>query len=378
MPRRKNHSNKTTENGNSGTKRKTISPVETAIAREFSRSSFCEVSDQQNTNVDIENSELVNKTKRFHCSSPEYSGVPSEYNLAAVISGMAFQQTPFTPQAYYGTQQTPYNPQFTQSPPSFMSQILGTPVGTPIPQWASALMEDVKSIKQSVSKLEAVEKTVNLINQKFVDLEVKVSDIDKRVTEVERSCSFVGAQFETNSSEIGRAREEIFIIEKSCKDFEKQFKKIDSEMQSLNNRMTDSESRSMRNNLIFYGITEKASEDCEKLVKDFINEKLEIDANAITFDRVHRMGNTTAKKPRPIVARFHYYTERESVRTKTYDRNEILKEQDCGVSIQRPKNVRDARKSLYSVMKREKEKGNEVKFVGDKLYINGQPYIPTK
>jgi hypothetical protein len=53
-----------------------------------------------------------------------------------------------------------------------------------------------------------------------------------------------------------------------------------------------------------------------------------------------------------------------------------LKRVNCGVGIQLPKEWRDARKDLYPVLQAEKRKGNRVKFVGETLVINGQPYKP--
>ena len=95
----------------------------------------------------------------------------------------------------------------------------------------------------------------------------------------------------------------------------------------------------------------------------------------MTFDRVHRVGGESAKKPRPIVAKFHYYNEREIVRKKAIDCSTQLKSQNVGVSIQRPKAVRDARKNLYTIMKREQSLGNSTRFIGDKLFINGREYV---
>ena len=93
------------------------------------------------------------------------------------------------------------------------------------------------------------------------------------------------------------------------------------------------------------------------------------------FDRVHRLGNDTAKKPRPIVAKFHYFKEREVVRQKGYEASETLKRDNYGIGIQWPYKVREARKELYPVMKRLKDNGHHnVKMVRDKLYVNGRPY----
>lgn len=57
------------------------------------------------------------------------------------------------------------------------------------------------------------------------------------------------------------------------------------------------------------------SQICVNLVKDFINKYLDINASHMIFDRVQRLGNSKkAKLPRPIIAKFHYFKEREIVR----------------------------------------------------------------
>ena len=74
------------------------------------------------------------------------------------------------------------------------------------------------------------------------------------------------------------------------------------------------ESRSMRENLIVYGIPEKwqvndehgrNSEDCEALVKQLFTSQLDIDGNHMLVDRAHRLGSNRAKKPRAIVVKFN-------------------------------------------------------------------------
>ena len=78
----------------------------------------------------------------------------------------------------------------------------------------------------------------------------------------------------------------------------------------------------------------------------------------------HWDGGESTRKPRPIVAKFHYY-----------NCSTQLKTQNQGVGIQRPKAVRDARKNLYGIMKREQNLGKIARFIGDKLFINGREYV---
>jgi len=90
------------------------------------------------------------------------------------------------------------------------------------------------------------------------------------------------------------------------------------------------------------------------------------------LDRVHRVGSENAKKPRPIVAKFHRYSDREVIRKKAYedDTRQKLKDNNQGVGIQWPKQARDARKAFYTFTKEEEGKGKRVRISGNKLFVN--------
>ena len=70
---------------------------------------------------------------------------------------------------------------------------------------------------------------------------------------------------------------------------------------SLNEKLLELQSRSMQENLLFFGIDESLSddrsksEDTERFLKDFVktnvsSEDNNIVADSIQFDRVHRLG----------------------------------------------------------------------------------------
>ena len=130
---------------------------------------------------------------------------------------------------------------------------------------------------------------------------------------------------------------------------------------------------------MFYGLPEQENENCENVLKGLIGEKLQLpQAGNLAFDRVHRVGVPARGKVRPIVAKFHYFKERELVRNKSFELADNLKAANIGIGAQWPKQMRDARKTLSAVMAQEKAKGNVVKLVRDKLYINGQLYKPDE
>jgi hypothetical protein len=75
------------------------------------------------------------------------------------------------------------------------------------------------------------------------------------------------------------------------------------------------------------------------------------------------------------VAKFHYARDRENIREKSFTYAQDLKNAKLGIGVQLPKELREARKPFYTAMKKAKAEGNHVRFIGAKLFINGEEYI---
>jgi hypothetical protein len=263
--------------------------------------------------------------------TPSYNNV----NMTSMNGNMSNMASPGNfQQSYCGIQQSPqghmypstpsqaaYSQQLMQSTPVWVSQ-QSTPV------WATELINDVKSLKLSSQN---VEKTVNTINLKMSEFETKLVTLETKVNEVETACIYISSEYDRQRNELNAARDEIKNLKKSCSDLEIKTLELEKQKHETNSKLIDLETRSMNENLIFYGIpepvkdknssAEPAQEDCVSLVKDLINTYMRLDADTMTFDRVHRLGPENSKKPRAIVAKFHYYSEREQVRKQSYDKD---------------------------------------------------------
>ena len=95
-------------------------------------------------------------------------------------------------------------------------------------------------------------------------------------------------------------------------------KQLENEKQ-LKSDILDLKSRSMRNNLLFYGVPEEKDDSdtkCAQKVLEFMKSKCEIENafQSIKRHRAHRIGRFNQSKMRPIVAKFAYYQDRENVR----------------------------------------------------------------
>ena len=246
------------------------------------------------------------------------------------------------------------------------------------PEWLNEITEDIKTIKLSINN---IDQTVSNINMKVTQLESKITAIDRRVEEVEKCCSFVSDKYESQKNDLKNTKSDIKAVENFCKTMEEKNKELDKQKERMDSKLLELERRSMRENLMFFGIEESEDEenDCSEIIMKFCRENLKMqqaDIDQIKLDRAHRMGAKRRNSVRPIVVKFHYYTDREKVRIKGVGLREELKRNNQSVRAQWPKEVLDKRKTLYPIMNREKELGKSVKFVREKLFINGEEYKP--
>ena len=311
------------------------------------------------------------------------SGYPFNTNCTD-LNYTNFFQTMFAQNqpAQYGMTQ----PSFMGSPPPAPGQFGGSAFGVqtnpPPPPWAVKLLDDMEQVKQKVQGIDKIEKTVNLISSKVSDLETQMKSLDTRLRENEKSCDFISKEHESQKNELKAATKSLGVLQKHCADLEKNTASMKQSHDTLNAKLSDLEARSMRENLLFYGIPEGGdSEDCDRLVKNLCADTLEMRGDFVRdmlFDRVHRVGQKSASKIRPIVVKFHYYTQREAVRQASFTFADRLKTEKRGIGAQIPKDIRDARKPLYPAMKQAKDSGQSVKFVGKKLFIDGVEHKQTE
>ena len=162
-------------------------------------------------------------------------------------------------------------------------------------------------------------------------------------------------------------------------DIHDKIEQIESRQQKTEDTLIDVQWRGMKENLIFTGISEShvapgETKDCEAIIKTFLRPEMNIQRD-IRFDRVHRLEFLTPVKVlRPTEAKFTFYKDKEFVRNLA---PKTLIGKKFGVNEQFPKEIEDRRKLLYPEAKVARQnKDNKVRLVRDKLYINGQQYVP--
>ena len=124
--------------------------------------------------------------------------------------------------------------------------------------------------------------------------------MNKRCEQLENSMSFLNNHFESFKTEIVGLKEE-----------NQQMKK---EIKTLKGEAIDSKSRSMRKNLLLYGVPESKDEISEDTARQFVKDKLEIETQDVEIERCHRIWPYQPGKCRPIVTNFIKFKDKETIK----------------------------------------------------------------
>lgn len=152
-----------------------------------------------------------------------------------------------------------------------------------------------------------------------------------------------------------------------------QIKTLTADIHDLKSKVLDLQCRSMKNNLVFTGLYQSQFENCENKLRGFIRQELEID-HYIEFGNIHRFGRRGTNNARPIVARFIYHNDLQMVLQNAYK----LKGSSFGISEQYPAEINNRRKNLYPIMREAKQQRRHAVLVRDRLFIDGEQYIPPE
>jgi len=296
-----------------------------------------------------------------------------------------------------------------------MPQDFNTP-----PEWAKALISKVDTMTSKLNKLDKIEQAV-------CEMKTMFDNLTLRVVEVEKSQKFISESFESSkkesviqsrelnqikskldkvmsgnhalSEEIESSKKVIETLRSSkqlpasqSREIHELKSKLDETMlrnNALSDTVLDLQFRSMRDNLLFFGVDEfvptvisdeemgqgevaDVAENCVEVVRKIILERMEI-SDPVTIDRAHRIGSKQVNKVRPIVVKFNQFQHRETVRKSSIK----LKNSNIYVREQYPKAIQDSRKLLWPIYKKAKDEKKKAYFVKDKLYIEGKLYSET-
>ena len=216
------------------------------------------------------------------------------------------------------------------------------------------------------------------------------ANITTKTHQVENSCQFVSTMFDRHveskkqiEADVNELQRQKVLLEDKLDTIERNYLKLTDEIHEL-------KARSMQENLLFFGLCDIriGSENTENKLRQFLKNELDLEppddvVDSVVFNRVHRFGRRHGdgvRNPRPIVAKFEKFRDREKIRLAGIELNK--KKSGFSVREQFPPEtweMEETRKRLYPVMRRYKQDtNNKVCLVRDKLYVNGFLYREDK
>ena len=176
------------------------------------------------------------------------------------------------------------------------------------------------TILNKLKKLDSIEGRLEDVFQAISSIESKISSLDKDFKDLKD-------KVKRNSRTIEDLEESVEFNEEDISDLKRDVKEALYTADALKKQLLYQEHYSRRENLMFIGIAEHTAnpqagnvsetqkENTKEVIFKFMEEELKIqDARKrFEFQRIHCLGKKKGNAPRPIIARFLGYTDREEV-----------------------------------------------------------------
>ena len=318
--------------------------------------------------------------KRMASSSPQIS--------MQSPSGSFLSQMPPYPVNYYTT--TPIQQQYLQQTqsPAACSTPLQNPLSMQNPN--QAILDKLEMIDKRLYKLDSIDsqlkemsKKISHIDTRVISLETSSVGWNKSISEIEASRAFDSSTCEDLKHKQSKIDESIKAEKSRGEHLSKHVESLKHENRRLSEEMIDLQSRSMRDNLLFYNFKEatlpeaRKDENCMKTIFEFCQNTLEMTnvQSTIKIDRAHRVGIYSNGKTRPIVVKFNYFQDKVNIKRLVHERSDST---DVKVSDQYPRAIQERRKTLIPELIKAKNEGKVAVLNYDKLLINGRRFVPVK
>ena len=181
------------------------------------------------------------------------------------------------------------------------------------------------------------------------NLDDKITNMLDKFKTLETDLSSVKESVEFACKESSEAKESASAAQRKSKELETENMNLKSEIALLKSKVTQQESQSRRNNLLFNGIVEKDNEsweDCEKLICGVIKNTMGVEI-VPKFERVHRIGHKIPGRNRTVIAKFSFFKERDIV----WNQRKKLAKTGYRISEDFPSEIVEERKVLYPIWK---------------------------
>lgn len=318
-------------------------------------------------NIIPNNGQQNNQT--FTCSPSNMQNLPQP------VPRPVLQSTPLpvsTCNAPYGPIQQPPNMTFHQPPPDFSQPPNVSNASNVTPQMIFANLMDTTQrlqrleviMNERLSKLDLLD----VVTQKLESFETNMSNVNQEIENIKTIQ-------QKQSQILNNEEQHHHNIEDRVRNLEKNNLDLEAENLDLKEKFLELQTRSMKYNLIFGGIKYTDGENTEEVLRNFLTHELQIgNVDGMVFQNVHRLGERQDRRERNIIARFVKYTDHEFVRNTAAEK--LKNKTNFSVYQQYPREINDRRKLLIPKLHEFRRQRRNVKLVLDKLYVDGELYVP--
>jgi len=210
-------------------------------------------------------------------------------------------------------------------------------------------------VNELFSKIDKIDSRFDTLDVQFKALHVKVDSIETVSTE--------------NSQALGALRETVTKTTNELEEVKCEMKACRQENIHLRDTMLNIECDMRASCFIVNGIYEGEYENCQSIIRDLINVKLDIPNVSIVT--CYRQGFPSKHRDRSIKVELHHRVHRDRVLAAGYK----LKGTQIYISEDLPNEINRRRRKLFAVTRSiQRNDGYKAQVIRDKLKINGRTY----
>lgn len=190
-------------------------------------------------------------------------------------------------------------------------------------------------------------------------------------TEIKEQNENIKKQIQTQQNEITselRSLKDSFDVE--CAELKNINKNLVEENTELKKRVNYLERKDKKNNLIIHGMEESDNENTIDLVKNLINNTLNIPLTIPEINNTYRLGFKSSDKSRPIILQLVSYIKK----TEIYSKVQNLKNTGVYIRDDLTPSDREERKLLTEHLMEARSKNLSAKIKNHKLIVSGHAY----
>jgi uncharacterized protein YsxB (DUF464 family) len=249
----------------------------------------------------------------------------------------------------------------------------------------------MKTIEKGFSKIINLQSEVTHLKTSVHGIRDTYKSISNKVDDMETFCATVSDITDDMSSHRRKIDSEISELKAKNQYLENEIHNLRQSNTQLKSMCLQVQSRSMANNLLFFGLdeappTDNQRENTESVLRTFlrnyiqdneiVNAEFPVNTDSIKFEKVHRLGNPVTAlrngRRRPIVATFESFRVKEQVRLA----GTVLNKSQTVFKIYEhyPREIEERRKVLYPIARKYGNTGAKVSLIRDQLYVNNELY----